>query len=313
MIPGVLDASKRKSLNKLLSLMQGEGSNLANMLGERKQVAKSVRGVLDTLIYTARDLRRLNFASAVRRMGGDPKTARQLVGKDIANQWLSLQYGWLPLLDDVYGLIEGLHHRELNFPKIFRASSKTIGRSALDPSLYWHKESLSTGVLATGKSLGGLRVDVSVHKYMIRARPDATFAEPAALGFTNPLGVAWEVTPWSFVVDWFLPVSTYLEQLTADHGWYFLDGCATEFVNASQSCGGAVDRNYTSGGWSYVNRQEKKDMGSRYVMINRTTLGAFPLPKLPKFKNPFSAAHVKNGIALLAQVMGHPSAGSVRR
>jgi hypothetical protein len=35
------------------------------------------------------------------------------------------------------------------------------------------------------------------------------------LGLTDPLSVAWELIPYSFVVDWFVPIGTYLDNLNA--------------------------------------------------------------------------------------------------
>jgi hypothetical protein len=101
-IPGVASEASYAAKVKLFSQLKGEGANLANMLGERKQVAALVESTVNTFIYTIRDLRRGNIASAIRRMGGDPLSARKLRKKDIANQWLSLQYGWKPLMSDIY-------------------------------------------------------------------------------------------------------------------------------------------------------------------------------------------------------------------
>jgi hypothetical protein len=43
------------------------------------------------------------------------------------------------------------------------------------------------------------------------------------LGLINPLSVAWEVVPFSFVIDWFIPVNKWLNSLTADAGLELLD------------------------------------------------------------------------------------------
>jgi hypothetical protein len=290
-ISSAVQDAEYKALSKLLDEMKGEGANLANMLGERKQVANMVVNTIQRLAYTARDLKRGNLSSAVRRLFGDPKTAKQLRGKDIANQWLELQYGWKPLLGDIYSVINGLHHRELTLPRTFRVtrSSETSGPS---------DASWSTNL--RGVHMGGSRRTKSLCKFMIRAFPNASIAEPAALGFTNPAGVLWEITPWSFVVDWFLPVGTYLDQLTADHGWNFHDGCKStlqiggEFASWGYSEGGHVP-----GLYQFYNEQKKGSTGC--VIFDRISLPGFPSPKLPHFKNPFSTAHVWNALALLTQ------------
>jgi hypothetical protein len=231
-------------------------------------------------------------------MGGDPLSARKLRKKDIANQWLSLQYGWKPLMSDIYDLVNLTHKREKFQPKVFRCSSKRDMVKPSDSSWAYYNV-LKTGVLKNA----GLRSTTAVHKYMIRAFPNAALAEPAALGFTNPLTVVWEVTPWSFVADWFLPVGRYLEQLTADHGWNFYDGCVSTLVKSNELAEYSDSYNYTSAGWSYTNSRSLKGATASYVRFNRSTLSGFPVPDIPQFKNPFSTAHVLNSIALLSQVI----------
>jgi hypothetical protein len=44
------------------------------------------------------------------------------------------------------------------------------------------------------------------------------------LGLLNPLSFAWEITPWSFVVDWLIPIGPVLSALTAPVGLNFISG-----------------------------------------------------------------------------------------
>jgi hypothetical protein len=39
--------------------------------------------------------------------------------------------------------------------------------------------------------------------------------------------VAWELVPFSFVLDWFIPIGSYLSQLDASAGMEFLGGSTT--------------------------------------------------------------------------------------
>lgn len=292
--PDVLGDSDYKAKVKLFNQLKGEGANLANMLGERKQVVKSIESILNTIVFAIRDIKRGNLASAIRRFGGDPLSARKLKGKDIADIWLSLQYGWKPLLKDVADILDGAHKRELSTPVVFRASSRTK-RSGLSDSSW----TLSP---VFGKQVGNREAD-GVVKYMCRVRPDATLAEPAALGFTDPLTVLWEVTPWSFVIDWFLPVGRYLGQLTADHGWYFIDGCRTRFLKNNEHM------------WSNEKTHADDPPGWRtdivgaayasasYVEMERTIINSLPTPSAPRLKNPLSIAHFENALALGYQLV----------
>lgn len=311
------DEAERRATGKLLEALKGEGANIANMFGERQQTVKSIAGVLDTVVQTIRDLRRGRLQSAVRRMGGDPLSARKLRGKDIANQWLSLQYGWKPLFSDVYDLIEGAHKREKTRLMVFRksASAKSNYRVPFEktPEGSWKYPYNAN----TKKEDTGVYLVQCVKKYMVRAYPDIVLAEPAALGVTNPLTVAWEVTPWSFVVDWFLPIGAYLEQLSADHGWHFHDGCLSAITksNVAWQWNYATSSSSTTGSLGYQNVDNDSFNASSYgdfkcITFRRNTIGAFPSARLPRLKNPVSTGHFLNGLALLTQLV---SGGPVRK
>jgi hypothetical protein len=47
--------------------------------------------------------------------------------------------------------------------------------------------------------------------YLVEMREEIEWS--AQLGLTHPGSVLWERLPWSFVVDWFIPIGTYLSNL----------------------------------------------------------------------------------------------------
>ncbi len=289
-LPNTLYIAKARLFDKL----KGEGTNVANMLGERKQIVKSVESLLNTIVYTVRDLKRGNVTSAIRRMGGDPLTARKLRKKDIADQWLSLQYGWKPLISDIYGLCEDLHKRY---------TSDNLNRVKVSAKLKERKTSPEVWSTFAGTISRGQVITQAIVSYMCRARLDEHIATLAATGVTNPLEVAWEITPWSFVVDWFLPVGRYIEQHTAADGWVFYDGCRSELLTVTEKIRGNKNRAYTAGQWSYTD--EQNIFGEFHtVTFQRFELSSWPIPDIPRFKNPLSAQHVQNSIALLSQMFG---------
>lgn len=290
----VADNALYKAKTRLLDQLKGEGTNIANMFAERKQTFNLIADTAIRLARTVRDLKRGDISSAVRRMAGDPRSARKLRGKDIADQWIGLQYGWKPLLSDVYGLVTGLHERETALrPKIFHATG----------SDYRNAPSANFWVNAHGVSEPwGVRRTVVNCKYTVQAFPNAALASPAALGLTNPLVPLWEIIPWSFVVDWFLPVGNYLEQLSADHGWTFHNGCLSVLETNTEVAHKNDFHSYADPAqhWDYT-RRHSIEGNWKSVSFSRSLLGGFPSPPLPKFKNPISTAHVLNSIALLTQ------------
>jgi hypothetical protein len=285
-----------KAKARLFDQLKGEGTNIANMFAERKQTFSAISNTATRIAYTIRDLKRGNITSAIRRMAGDPKTAKKLRGKDIADQWIALQYGWKPMLSDIYGLVNGLHVRETaQRPKIFRASA----------SSEYSAQSANTWVNAKGaQEPWGMRATKVSCKYTVQAFPNAALASPSALGLTNPLVPLWEILPWSFIVDWFLPVGNYLDQLSADHGWTFHNGCLsvleTNTENASKYARYSWQGPGEAGIWRYVN--DYSIVGNwKHVAFSRSLLTGFPTASLPRFKNPISTGHVLNSIALLVQ------------
>lgn len=300
----VSDNALHKAKARLFDSLKGEGTNIANIYAERRQTMQLVGDTIMRVVWVIKDLKRGDITSATRRLFGDSQhgkyLARKLRGKDIANQWIGLQYGWKPMLEDVYGLVNLTHQRNSSAVCVFKQSA-----------ISWSYSQPANGAITTLQAKpGGTTWYRPIEKqhnwcrqsYMIRARPNQTLASPAALGLTNPLVPLWEVVPWSFVVDWFLPVGTYLEQLSADHGWYFLDGCLSTHEKYSWVSDHAASSIYTIPGYVFYNDTYCK--GSASVdKFSRSTLTGFPSVNPPRFKNPVSAGHVKNAIALLTQVV----------
>lgn len=62
-------------------------------------------------------------------------------------------------------------------------------------------------------------------KLWSRIDPNATTLRTLnQLGLVNPASLAWELIPWSFVVDWFIPIGPLLSVLTAPAGLIFISG-----------------------------------------------------------------------------------------
>jgi hypothetical protein len=114
-------------------------------------------------------------------------------GDVVASNWLQLQYGWLPLLKDVYDGAEFLaHHLSYPLQKVVRVHRRVKGTVAND-----------YGYATFGGALCYTKLDIKA----IIAEKDVV----ALSGLTDPLSVAWELLPYSFVIDWFIPVGNYLQ------------------------------------------------------------------------------------------------------
>jgi hypothetical protein len=116
-----------------------------------------------------------------------------------------------------------------------------------------------------------------------------------SFGFLTPELVAWELLPFSFVADWFIPIGTYLEALDfvkSVEGTYV----RTDLSRADVGLGTAPNVTIVSGS---ARRKE--------ISVTRTAGSIGTLSSQigrPKFKNPLSVSHATSAIALLQSVFG---------
>lgn len=114
----------------------------------------------------------------------------------------------------------------------------------------------------------------------------------ASLGLLNPFAVWWELTPFSFVMDWLVPISNTLESLTADMGLDFVSG----YTNTKSFC------DITATGLLPGKSGNLPSARFRNVSQWRTSIVTTPIVGI-YFKSPFSNIHAISAIALLGKQM----------
>jgi hypothetical protein len=184
--------------SRLLQKVKGHDFQLAVNLAQLNQVSSMVAFNLGQLGRAIMALKRGDFATAARSLGTKPRASR-LKATDIGGRWLELQYGWLPTLSDTFEAVKAFHKiSEGPRSKLFRTSVKKQGEieGSHSPSLYSAKY---TSVLQT-YLMYEMYEEMSIYRQ---------------LGLTDPASVMWELIPYSFVVDWFVPIGTYLDNLNA--------------------------------------------------------------------------------------------------
>lgn len=114
--------------------------------------------------------------------------------------WLEMRYAWRPLMKDIFDLSEAIRTRD--------APRKTTVRSSFT------RESLVGSAVPKHPSEGGGFYN-ALPNGRVSIRYKYTFTEPPLtlarhLGLMDPDEVAWELTPLSFVADWFIPIGNYI-------------------------------------------------------------------------------------------------------
>lgn len=128
-----------------------------------------------------------------RTLGSIPSKDRQ----SISDAHLELQYGLLPVMGDLWNLADAIV--ALDKPR----ERRIIARRRVLQDAHSH-------VIGDGGPIFGYQGYGVTRKQIIAYVYEDIPTWPERLGITNPASVLWELTPWSFVADWFLPVGDYI-------------------------------------------------------------------------------------------------------
>lgn len=270
---------------KALSKLKNQKVNFAQAFAEREQTAELFLSVAKKISKSVSAWRNKN----PRKLWELVKGSEGQRGKSIPSSWLEVQYGWNPLMQDIQGSCDLLQSRDFN-GQSYRVDVKA---SVKERDTYlWEKRTDVTADM--GFTIKAQRQNVAkVHLTYVLENPFAhTLAQS---GLLNPAALAWELLPYSFVIDWFAPVGDWLNTLDASVGYSFLGGTWSVFRILDESVAGVYVRNNAGRFLTSPNYFQ------RSRLLNRSVYSQSPLPGFPGVKNPFSPGHVANAMALLTQ------------
>jgi len=188
-----------KAIDKLREKVAGSDFNMGVFLGEGREALAMIANSATRLFQAYRSVKKGRVGDAVAALTQSrPKkylmgAAKPTVKKTAAQNWLELQYGWIPLVKDAFGAAEFLA-KVLNFPMI---QTYKVRR----------KKNIEIGPIA------GTQFEEffghGVTQVQIIARLEEVDTAKLS-GLTDPASVVWELTPFSFVADWFIPIGSYL-------------------------------------------------------------------------------------------------------
>lgn len=203
--------------------------------------------------------------------------------KPFSENWLALQYGWGPLLSDVYGSMILTHNDIPSFWITGHASADFSSPSE-------------------GQYFSVTRFEVSV-KYKSLCRYNATVLKAHEAGMLNPALVAWELTSFSFVLDWFFPIGTMIESFGTLIGLERSED--SETINIDYEAKGKYDPP-AEVSWSGTTKTEKslvyQAASSSYKRKTKTRVLTAPVVYLPEFNLGLSPHRALSAIALLSQL-----------
>lgn len=291
-----------RSLSRLSSNVKHSEFNLAVAAAELPRAVKMILDNLRTLRTAVRDVKRGNLQKAVydmyyqyhansdelvrrRKSTGLPlprtkppslKPLGKSLPKRYSDRVLEIQYGWKPLLNDCYQLMTALNHY-YGKPRLQRYTSSATHRRVYTDGNFRY--------LRTTRFHNSVKIIFEQKEIMDPTRE---------LGLIDPLSVAWELTPGSFIADWFIPIGTYLEAInTIPHlqGRFMVMNRARSITVYNRFDGSFMK----PGGYSTVIRFTRQVPSSLSV----------PLPTFKELDKSLSPIHIFNAIHLLLSSITH--------
>jgi hypothetical protein len=275
----VQDELEDRALFKLNSNAQGGVAKVSQMMAERSQIKKTIGSVcLNTLELLLKGKRKL--ASLALDAVEDPRA--------IANTYLAYVYGLRPILSDLQGTyneivhrenawfrVKGVAKREWTEYSVQQLSDFCIMRIKEDYTVIVKQQCTITGTSSASRFL-------------------------ASHGLTNASSVVWEVIPFSFIVDWFLPIGAFLSQPDAFEGATVASWHKTLIRKKVTS----IELFHVGQNSSYeVFETGMQSFSATNFACDRTIMSGIPPLASLRFKNPIGVEHIANSFFLLCQLL----------
>lgn len=224
-----------------------------------------------------------------------PPSKQMLRGKTAGEWWLELQYGWKPLLGDMKSAAEMLAHR-MSVPYTQRyVVRKQV--NMIYPATFsdkWPNQPTDSTVVFVDSS-------ASVSKQIVAYVKEAS-SIPQLSGILDPEVVLWELVPFSFVIDWALPIGDWL---TARANASKISATFVVTTFSKQKTSGAKWHKQTFEEGGLTHKCLASSHLPRYlnekISVSRTvsTSLSAALPNFKSLNDTLSLAHCLNGLALL--------------
>lgn len=280
-ICGLQDFSsvRNRSYASLVAKM-GDTATWANNLHEARGSLSMIEGRAMQIAGFANALRKGDFGKALKHLGltdKKNKSFRKLKAKPFGDQFLEFHFGWVPMVQDIGAAMNVMQDTDFG--------EHSYSASARQPYQRFTRSGNSTDFVRD-QERGAITVRQGA-RFTV-TNPNAFLANQ--MGFVNPLSVAWEAVPFSFVADWFVNVGQVLASMTD-----FVGVSVQDAYNTSFQTGNRTYQNVTSGQFATT-----KGFTSTVVYCTRGAELAGPALRIKPFQG-FSCTRAATAISLLVQ------------
>lgn len=212
--------------------------------------------------------------------------------RELPSEYLAYLYGIAPLGDDLANALDRLawmNAKGFALSMILKSKGKLTETFDQPISLIWPG---GTGIAppSTTRIMGRRHIEVKVgYRFDI----PAWYLDQTPV--RAPFSTAYELTPYSFVLDWFLPVGNWLGALESmQYSPFFVEGFESTFIQESFD---ASDISYDSTYGYYCRGSGRANSG----VFRRISVSSPPVFSLPALKPLPGLNQAAQGLALLTQ------------
>lgn len=272
-----------ESINDALQSLKGNTSEVGASLGELKSSVDLLAGTVTRGAHFLHFMRRGQFLKAANTLGLSRAAFTNNRGRNLASYWLAYSYGWKPYAQTCYDIAQTLHDI------VNRTSNSVEGTGTA-----FHaekREGTWMGLTETNNHQAGVK---TVLKASITSEKIRNLNR---MGLTNPVGIAWELVPFSFAVDWFVPVGNTLDAMTASQGLTWHGGFTSKKIYSENHIthreGRETDWTEVTSGGSY------REVHAEFQRVAYTN---FPWARLYADMTPYSTPRAVNALALVRKL-----------
>lgn len=199
-------------------------------------------------------------------------------------KFLEYQYGWKPLIHDLQDACVALTASSVEFVK---------GRAS---QVVQHNDSRSTviDVAPAGAKRYRTETVIATHRVHGWAASEVKDGVPARFGF-DPFKTGWEIVPYSFVIDWFIDVGSWIDTVSPFAPGRLLGSCVSIKSEITRSITLREEQDGQFHG--AIKNVGAGNLGARTVVITRYQ--RYPRePSLPGWNPRLTPQRIINGLAL---------------
>lgn len=269
-------AARNKAWSAMVKSVRSNPAALGVALAEWPKTCIMVANRATRLYNSYRDLRQGHFRSFLKDLGIPPKRSHRNWITTRTNQasglFLEYSFGWKPAVQDIYA---GVHTLGQPLPG---GSCSGSGRQSLSSVTGTSNQMTFVGTAYVKQ--GGIFTVSNPNTFALQQ-----------LGLANPAQIAWELVPFSFLVDWVFDVGTFLG------GFTDLLGCSVTGTYNTAFIKGRGTARWIQSGVPYYNRGIASG-------VNRRKGLSKPVPNFAFTANIGSSLNrAANAVSLLGQIL----------